>query len=474
MHKVMFLGYLFYKAVYSRTVTESQFSGSTMYPKARLIQKVTSLVATCLMLSYTPMGLAATEEEILQQLTSFINAKNYVKAFELANENLMDYGGEPKFDYLMGVAAYNIQDYESAVFAFERTVIVKPQEEQGRFYLAKSYFQVDNQIAAKSELIKLKNKSKDPTFIKTLDGYITQVNAAITNKRRKFKQTVALVVGYDSNVNSGTTANDVFIQQLGTTIPLTADSKEIEDTAFNLSYQAVYQEPLSQNSQIIAQLGLFRTDFANTPAFERTMADMTVKYEDKVGDFTYQVGGFFRPMILDKVHYRDQYGWSTNWNLPLNANWATGFQVGFGKVDNRTSIYLDVRDVFATVSARYRSGRWQHVFAANHTDIRSVESNTKHQSYHFYKLDYQTNFVLTASQQLTFSLQWQKLNYDVLHPIFGAVREEDFLNSSVGWRYIMNNWMMLQANYRYSDKSSNVPIFAYSRNEFNLGLTMQF
>ncbi len=444
-----------------------------MYPNARLIRKITGLCTTCLLMVFTTKTLAITETQAIKKLNDLIVAKRFEQAYKLADEYVMDFGGEPRFDYLMGLAAMSLRRYEEAVFAFERAVIVKPKWQQARFQLAKAYFRADNQPAAKSELIKLKGENTDPTFAAQLDQYIERVDEAIMAKRRQFTQIVSFSAGYDTNVNSGTT-EDFAIRFDGVPVILSDESKEIADNTFNLSYQLSYQEPFSQKSLLIGSLGLFRVELPDTPVYERTMADVGLAWQDELGEFTYQVGTFYRPMQLDGSHYHDQYGYYTNWSLPLDQNWALRLDTGFGKVDNRTSILLDVRDVYATVTTSYRKGRWQHAFAANHTDIRSVESNTKHNSYHYYKFDYRSNYLLGSNHMLSLELQWQKFNYDVVHPAFGVVREEDFVRAALGWRYLFNDWLMLQANYRHSTKNSNVPVYAYDRDEYLLGITMQF
>ncbi len=457
-----------------------------MYPKTPQIEKKApknaltkmALVAACLMLTAVPsanaQNEAKSEAQVLKQLNDLVKAKRYAEAYVLSNKHVMDYGGEARFDFLMGMAAMKTKAYEESVFAFERAVINKPKWEQARFQLARAYYHVDNLSASKNELVKLKEDSSDPDFISTIDGFIAQVDSAITDKKRQFKQVFSVSGGFDTNINSGTSINEVFIEQFGTTIPLSDESRETEDLPFNLSYQAQYQEPFSQNSLLIGQIALFSTDYKRTPSFERTLADVSLKFQDVLGDFTYQIGTFFRPMLLAETHYRDQYGFSTNWMLPINANWGVSAQVGFGKIDSRISTSLDVRDVFATTSARYRSGRWQHIFSANHTDIRSVEFGTKHQSYHYYKLDYKTTYVVTPKHQANFEVQWQKSNYDVVHPVFGAVRDEDFARAGVGWRYLLNESMLLEAKFRHSNKRSNVPIYAYNRDEYSIGFTVQF
>ena len=128
--------------------------------------------------------------------------------------------------------------------------------------------------------------------------------------------------------------------------------------------------------------------------------------------------------------------------------------MGFGETDYKLDDGLDVKDVFGTVSATYRSGLWTHAFSANHTDIHAKQAATKYHSNYYFKLVYQNAYVLTPSQQLGFNVTYQKHNYDEIHPIVQAVRDEDLLMAGVNWRWMYNEWLMLTAGYQYTDKQS--------------------
>jgi hypothetical protein len=444
-----------------------------MHPKVRSFAKSLRFISAAALVYLSPASFA-DDKQTLAQLNQLVEAKSYQQAFDLANQHIMDLGGEPRFDYLMGMAALNIKAYEESVFAFERAVINKPKWEQARFQLAKAYYHVDNLAASRTELVKLKSDSKTPKFIALIDRFILQVDEAKLNKKRQFKQIVSLSSGFDSNINSGTTESSVFLDQLEGTLVLAEGSKETEDTPFNLSYQAQYQEPLNQNALIIAGLGLYRTDYADSPAFERTLADVSLKYQDVLAGMTYQVGGFYRPMELDGDHYRDQMGILTNWSLPLDNNWSVGWQLGLGTIESRVSDSLDLEDAYGSVSGKYRNGRWQHTLAANLTEVKAKLDQSKHRNHTFFKLDYQLGYLINDSQYLSFDSQWQKLNYDEIDPAFLIVRDEEFWRAGLSWRYLQNEWMMWQVQVRHSEKTSNQAIFAYERDEAILSLTLQF
>src|SRR5512146_895783 len=48
--------------------------------------------------------------------------------------------GDPVYDYLLGIAANDMHDYERAVFALERVLAVQPNNALARAEIAKAYF----------------------------------------------------------------------------------------------------------------------------------------------------------------------------------------------------------------------------------------------------------------------------------------------------------------------------------------------
>ena len=415
-----------------------------------------------------------SERQVINQLNELVNEKQFAQAYAFANQKVMDFGGEPKFDYLMGLAALKIKAYQDAVFSFERAVMAKPKWQQARFQLAKAYYHIKNLAAARLEFEKVQQEATSPELVALIARFISQIDEVALNKKRQFKHVIAFSSGFDSNVNSGTQADSVFLEQLGSAIPLSDESREIEDTPFNLSYQGQYQHPINQNSLFMAQVGLYRTDFVETSEFERSLADVSLKYQDVLGEVTFQLGVFFRPMILDGDHYRDQYGVQSNWNLPIDAYWSIGWQVGLGKTNSQINQAVDLQDVYGSLSGQYRDGPWRHSMAINITDIKAEKGQSEHRSHNYIRLDLATDYSLSSKHQLKIGFQWQKFNYNSIDPTFLIIRDEKFWRTSLGWHYLQNDSMIWNIQYRRSKKISNGDIYAYSRDELIIGLAMQF
>ena len=86
----------------------------------------------------------------------------------------------------------------------------------------------------------------------------------------------------------------------------------------------------------------------------------------------------------------------------------------------------------------------------------------------------QTNISLGAEHALTprtlldADLGWAQ--FDFQGNGAGGTREDDVIQAQLGAQYKLINGAALKANYRYSDRSSNIPINEFTGNIFNIGL----
>jgi hypothetical protein len=446
------------------------------------IQKKIGLWGVCLLLSYCPVGIAATEVETTNKLKQLVTDGKYAEGLALANETMFDYGGEPTFDYFTGMAAMKLGEYQQAVFAFERAVIVKPLWQQARFNLAKSYYYIENFVASKNELEKLYKETEDLVLKEVISQFLVQVDKVMLNKKRKIKQVFGLTAGYDSNINSGSTLDKLIGPLNQQPIFLDENGKETSDQMMSMSYMLNYQTPLNQQSLLIGDFALFHTNYANDESaqFETTVAQFSGKFQDVWNENTYQVGFFYRPLLLDNKSYRDQYGLISNFVHPYSAALSLSAEFGYGITDYKDIKSLNSSDAYITFSGQYRSGSFRHLLSANLSSVNARNDTDDYNSYKSVLLNYQISYVINAKQLLNFGYQWQQYDYEDEHPFFLKVRDDNVGKVSLGWSYMMQDWLMIQANYRHQAKDSNLfidnneSIYSYDRDEFSVGAVITF
>jgi hypothetical protein len=419
---------------------------------------------------------ALSKKQVFEELNQLIKKKQYEAALTFSDEYIFDYAGEPTFDFLIGIAAVKVKKYQQAVFALERTVIVRPKWKLARFNLAKSYFYIDNLLAAKNELNKLQPLVTDEAFKQTISLFLDKIEQSVLNKQKQLKQLIGISIGHDSNINSGAILDEFQSPLLNQPIQLSLESQETSDEALYFNYQLRYQTPINQNKLIISEVALFHTDYKESKhnKFQSSIAQISAKYQDTLSWSTFQAGVYLRPLLLDSAMYRNQYGFEGNLIIPINKK--INFSVQFGAGD---SVYayltdLDSRDRFIATGVQYSEGQFWHQLQANLSEVEAVSHKSDYNSYKLYLMQYQTNYFISQYHQINFLLQYQDYNYKGIHPFWLEIRNEALYRGSLSWRYYLEDNWTWQLSIKHAQKQSNVPIYEYDRNEISLGLMKQF
>ena len=419
---------------------------------------------------------ALSKKQVFDELNQLIKNKQYEAALTFSDEYIFDYAGEPTFDFLIGIAAVKVGKYQEAVFVLERTVIVRPKWQLARFNLAKSYFYIDNLLAAKNELNKLQPLVKDQKLKETVSVFLNTIEQTLLNKQKKLTQLVGISIGHDSNINSGAILDEFQSPLSNQPIQLSQESQETSDEALYLNYQLRYQTPINQKQLFITEMALFHTDYKESKnnQFQSSIAQISAKYQDEWSWATFQIGAYFRPLLLDSAMYRNQYGLESSFIFPFSKSINFSLQIGLGNSVYASLDELDSRDLFFGLGAQYSQGEFWHQIQANVSKIDATSQNSDYNAYDLYLLQYQTSYFVSQYHQLNFLVQYQDYNYEDMHPFWLEIRDESLYRGSISWRYYLENNWTWQLSFKHAQKESNLPIYEYDRNEFSLGLMKQF
>jgi hypothetical protein len=419
---------------------------------------------------------ALSKKQVFEELNQLIKNKQYESALTFSDEYIFDYAGEPTFDFLIGIAAVKVGKYQQAVFALERTVIVRPKWKLARFNLAKSYFYIDNLLAAKNELNKLQPLVTDKQLKQTISAFLDRIEQSLLNKQKKLTQLLGITIGHDSNINSGAILDEFESPLLNQPIQLSQESQKISDEALYLNYQLRYQTPINQNKLIISEVALFHTDYkeSDNNKFQSSIAQISTKYQDTWSWSTFQVGAYFRPLLLNSAMYRHQYGMETSLIIPLNKTINISMQLGLGNSIYSSLNELDSRDLFVGFGTQYRKDEFWHQVQANISKIDATTTDSDYNSYKLYLMQYQTSYFISQFHEVNFLLQYQGYNYKGIHPFWLEVRDESLYRGSLSWRYYLEDNWTWQLSIKHAQKKSNLPIYEYDRNEVSFGLMKQF
>lgn len=185
------------------------------------------------------------------ELRQKIQENDANSAWQLATNLEDEHLGDVDFDFLYGLAALQVKENERAVYAFERVVANKPQWLDAQLYLARTYHLMKNYHASNDITQSLINiDAISPKLKASAENLNRQSHAALNKQSLFIQQSVNVSLGYDSNINAGTSEDNIYLPFLDQEIILSENSKENSDSYLGLGYQLIGSKALTQSSKL--------------------------------------------------------------------------------------------------------------------------------------------------------------------------------------------------------------------------------
>lgn len=150
----------------------------------------------------------AAADALTDRAKQLLRDRQYKQAYELLLPQEPNRAGDPEFDYLLGIAALDSGDHERAIFALERVLALQPNNHVARAEIARAYLAGGERETARRELETVRRQQIPEEAKETVDRYLSSIAAADVTQIRGYLEAG---FGYDSNVNSATSQNQIAI-----------------------------------------------------------------------------------------------------------------------------------------------------------------------------------------------------------------------------------------------------------------------
>jgi hypothetical protein len=430
-----------------------------------------------LSLCHSPFLFAQNVEHntMFSSLKHEIKEQKYEAAWNTAKSLEDEHLGDPSFDFLYGVAALANNQAEYAVFAFERVTANQPNWLDAHYLLAKSNYKIANYQAAITTSQHVVDSASASKKLKQSASELIDLSQTQLDKQSLYvSQRLSLSVGNDSNINSGTIEDNIFLPSLGQSIPLTDESKENSDNYAALSYQASGSKTLSQVSKVLFSGQGTVHKFKDETNYNRMFADIAVKYQHSFDFGRVAIGGKFTPLWLDDDFYRTRTALTAGLEKQLAQKWTltTGLEVG--QTRNKLNKGLNTDHIAANVYAHYFSGNVKHSFGVNYTDEESEVAEQNHISNKLTSISYSNLWLINNNWLARGMIAFQQKEYQGLQRFFLETRDDDMWLGLVSIQYSHSKTWSYSLNINAQDKESNTPLFSYQRSDISLTANMNF
>ncbi len=418
------------------------------------------------------------------EMDRLITAGEYEEAYLLARASLEEWEGDPQFDFLYGLAALESGEANESVFAFERTAATtndRVLRGRARLELARAYFLTNNLTASENLFNEVLATNPPANVQQNIQAFLQLIDARRETQAPTWTGTISSVIGSDDNINSAT-SNSLIDTPLIGEIELDPNGQETDDSFMNTTLRVAYNYPFTRNRSIGANVSLVHLDNFSTDQFDIDSLRGAVNYNwgNQVNRFRHGIS--FTQVNLDGDGFQDSTALNSSWQRAGDSGWyqslsASYSQIRYDTSNGRPSSDLrDVNQILFTAGLTNISGPATHTFNLYHADEDPENPNGgKHNGRNFTGLAYSFLYRVTGEHTAFVRATLQDVEHDSEHPVFfNTTRNDDQESITTGWFWQIQRSLTITAEATYTDNSSNIPLFDYSRFKYQAGIRYQF
>ncbi len=410
---------------------------------------------------------------MLSTAEALINNKKAGEAFELLIAESERLSGTPEFDLLLGIAALDAGKPTQAVFALERVLALQPGNSRARAELARAYFEMGENEAAKDEFTTVKSQALPAEIANTIEKYLTAIESRFAATRTQFDVYLEAAFGYDSNVNSATDSSTVAIPAFGNLLFTLDDTgRELDSGFFQLGAGTVFSSPFldKDNLRVFGNLNLREKITFNESDFRTRIANGQVGLRYTQGDNAFLASFNGQKYFIGGDDNRDLAGANIQW-LHAHSEY-TQFSM-FASFAAQRFPDQNVRNVnqysggLGVVHAlQHQSTPVLYASVYGGTDNERVQSR-QDIGRDFIGVRLGGEYGVTDRSRLQGNISYQYSDYGGDDPLFNKTRQDHFVFIRAALAYSLTDNWSITPELQYIHNDSNILI-----NDFDRWLTL--
>ncbi len=402
-----------------------------------------------------------------------LNEGRAAEALALLEPLEIDLAGDPRYDYLYGLALLESGSPGRAIFAFERILILDPNSPAARIEMARAYYALGRLDEAEAEFLALRDENPPPAARRAIDEYVDLINTQRGADALITEFALGLAGGHDSNANSATSIPSF----LG--FDLLDESRETESPFIQYTGNARLARPMREGLLLDTRLSLAHRSHADAGFVDSTVVAGSggLRWVGEGQSATLRLSGY--RLNVDGDLNSQGAALNAAWEKELSRSMRAGAIARAGVV--RYDDTLDVKDVDQLLVG----GRFAWTFGpARQGDIvatallgrdEATESDSRY-GRDVYGLKFSGGWGLTPSVRLTFSASGLVSDYDEVffEQLYDSSREDTLVQGALGLEWRISRRWLFRHLLAYSRNITDVEIFEYDRLQVLVSIDRQW
>lgn len=422
-------------------------------------------------IAYAFLMAAMMAGSVPHQLKTMVDQGLFEEAYQLGLEWQDDYEGVPDYDLYWAIAAIEMGRFPEAILALERVLMFTPQNHRARLELGRAHFMLGDLIQSKLAFDTVMASSPPEGVQNRVRKFLEAIEARDKSLDLNSLLIFDLEGGYSTNINSATAAEftDEF-GPIGKPLNLTEESQK-QNSAYS-HFRAVWNlaKPLTKHKLIFLTV-----DYDNLYSFSNT--DFNIDALSIGGGYraSTSFGQLRIPANLQVVGVGGSYAQSTfslgfDLTKPMSSqwDWLSFGQAGLTRYEKDSKV-RDVDSFVVGTGISYRLRTWPLQFhgSVQAGDFKAKESDMF--GYSLWGVRFSGEYRPADAHTIFVNTSYQNSSYDAKSD-FPDIREDDVIDSVLGWRWQVSKQTTISSNIAYVDNRSTQTIYDFDRFKAQIGM----
>ncbi|KQP38014.1 hypothetical protein ASF44_12415 [Pseudorhodoferax sp. Leaf274] len=385
---------------------------------------------------------------------------------------------DPRYSYLLGIAALDAGHVTRAIFALERVVAIDPDHNLARAELARAYLAAGEPANARSELRTARRGQMPPEAAAAIDRVLGAIDMepmeATTGIWRGYLEGV---VGHDSNVNSATAAGQFALPAFGGIVfNLDRENRQRGDAFAGLGAGVGLRLPLTPSWELEASVNARNNAHRHADAQDNRSLDGSVGAAYTTGPSRFSAAVQATQYDIDQQRYRRAAGLTAQWQYTLDKQSQLSVFTQYSRLDYAQDSARNAdRTVFGAGYARaFNDGQqvaYGSVYRAEEKTRSSGVDNYGHRA-----LGVRLGAEATAGPRTVAfaALQYERRRYGGTEPFFDASREDRQFDATAGVHFTPAPQWRISPQLSFARAESNVVLYDYRRVIWQVAVRREF
>ena len=425
---------------------------------------------------FAAAGAAAAEEplaELLARARAVSLSQGPSAAYELLAAAEDEHIGEIEFDYALGRAALGAARPDRATLAFARVLALDPSHAGALIDTGRAYLALGNAAQARATFETVLSLDPPPAVRDQVLAMLAQ--AGVPPGRLALRGYVEASAGWSSNANQSPAAAQVFVPAFGANFDLAQQNVAKSDSFLALAGGIDAALPVDASLALVGGAEFLQRWYRHETAFDLGAVGL------RGGVAIAEEGRLTRAQLVtvrsDLGHdpARETAALSLEHIRSLRAAGALSFFAQGGAFRHPLESLRIFDANFLTVGATLqklgeRSSALIGVAAGGEDDTGGNPAGDKR----LFAVRGAGETKVTPRLSLTALAAWQRGRYDQIDPSFLVERDDKRTDLELGLQYALSDGLFLRVGLSWSEQRSNIPIYAFTRDEAWLGLRHEF